>query len=80
MGAVLQLSAWYLLPGHFVLGIVLTFIVVIAISYGFEVLSLITGKGHYEILDAVAAIIGGAIGMGIILLIEYFHHSLPSAN
>lgn len=75
MGAVLQLLAWYLLPGYFVLGIVITFIIVVAISYGFEVLSLITGKGHYEILDAVAAIIGGTIGMGIVLLIQYFRNT-----
>ncbi len=73
MGAVLQLLASHLLPEHFVLGIAVTFVLVIAISYGFEVLSLITGKGHYEILDAIAAIIGGVIGMGVILLFQYLH-------
>ena len=31
---------------------------------------LITKKGHYDILDAVAGIIGGAIGMGIVLPFE----------
>lgn len=75
MGAVLQLSAWYLLPGHLALGTLIAFVIVVAISYGFEVFSLVTGKGHYEILDAVAAIIGGIIGMGVILMIQYFHHS-----
>ncbi len=70
MGATLQILVWYLMPGHFVAGIIISFVLVIAISYGFELFSLITKKGHYEILDAVAAIIGGVIGMGIILLIE----------
>ena len=55
------------------MGIIIAFILVICISYGFELYSLITKKGHYEILDAVASIIGGAIGMGIILLVEYIY-------
>ena len=71
MGITLQTIALYLLPTHFIAGIIATSIIVIAISYGFEVFSLITKKGHYEILDAVAAIIGGAIGMAIILLILF---------
>ena len=73
MGATLQIIAGYLMPEHFVMGIIITFILVVAISYGFELYSLITKKGHYEILDAVAAIIGGIIGMAIILLIEYIY-------
>ena len=73
MGATLQIFSWYLMPEHFVLGIVTTFVLVIAISYCFELLSLITGKGHYEILDAIAGIIGGVIGMSIILLFAYIH-------
>ncbi len=65
MGALLQSVTWYLLPGRPVLDTVLTFVAVVAISYGFEVLSLVTGKGHYEVMDAIAAVIGGIIGMGI---------------
>ncbi len=71
MGITLQAFAWYWLPTHFIAGIIATSVIVIAVSYGFEVLSLITKRGHYEILDAVAAIIGGAIGIAIILLILY---------
>ncbi len=40
----------------------------IAISYGFELYSLFTGRGHYEFLDAVASIIGALIGIGAMLL------------
>ena len=73
LGATLQVIADYIMPEHFVRGIILTFILVVAISYGFELYSLITKKGHYEILDAVAAIIGGITGMAIILLIKYIY-------
>jgi glycopeptide antibiotics resistance protein len=70
MGAVLQLAALYMMPQHFILSIIVTFIAVVIISYGFEVFSLITKKGHYEVLDAVAAILGGVIGMVIILVLQ----------
>jgi hypothetical protein len=70
MGATLQTFAGYLMPDHVITGIIITFILVVAVSYGFELYSLITKKGHYEILDAVAAIIGGLVGMGVILLFK----------
>ena len=73
IGAALQILTGFLMPEHFVMGIIIAFILVIGISYGFELYSLITKIGHYEILDAVASIIGGAIGMGIILLVEYIY-------
>jgi glycopeptide antibiotics resistance protein len=43
----------------------------IVISYGFELFSLITGKGHYEVLDAVAGVLGAAIGMAVVTLIYF---------
>ena len=70
MGATLQILAWDFIPDHFVAGLIISFVLVIAISYGFELFSLITKKGHYEILDAIAAIIGGVIGVAITLLFE----------
>ena len=70
MGAVLQLSASYLMPQHYALGILATFMAIVFISYGFELFSLITKKGHYEVLDALAAILGGIIGMVIILVLQ----------
>ena len=73
MGITLQIITGFLMPEHFVMDIIITFILVIVISYGFELYSLITKKGHYEILDAVASIIGGSIGMAIILLIEHIY-------
>jgi hypothetical protein len=70
MGAVLQLSALYVMPQHYALGILVTFIAVVFISYGFELFSLVTKKGHYEVLDAVASVAGGIAGMIIILVLK----------
>lgn len=70
VGAVLQLGASYLMPQQFILSIIVTFITVVIISYGFEVFSLITKKGHYEVLDAVASILGGIGGMVIVWVLK----------
>jgi VanZ family protein len=74
MGAIFQILSLYLLPQHYTISVIITFILVVSMSYGFELFSLITKRGHYEILDAVAGIIGGAIGMLFILLINYVHN------
>lgn len=63
MGITFQVLAGCLPPEHIVTDIITSFVLIIAISYGFELFSLITKKGHYEILDAVAAIIGGVVGI-----------------
>lgn len=47
--------------------IVLSLIVVL--SYGFEVASLVFKRGHYDVFDAVAGVVGGVIGMAIVGLI-----------
>lgn len=70
MGIVLQAFLWFLFPNQPVLEAVIAFILVVAIGYGFELYSKFTGKGHYEINDAVASTIGGVIGMGIVLIFE----------
>ena len=75
MGAILQIFTLYLFPQHYIISIIITFVLIVALTYGFELFSLITKRGHYEILDAVAGTIGGSIGMVIILLIEYVHNS-----
>ena len=69
MGAVLMGISWWLFPGRYLLTILIAFAAAAAISYGWELFSKITGKGHYDIWDAVASIIGGVTGMGIILLV-----------
>jgi len=73
MGAVLQLAGWWLLPDHMYWATAIVFAIVIAISYGWELFSKFTGKGHYEVMDAVASVVGGLLGMiAVILLITWF--------
>jgi glycopeptide antibiotics resistance protein len=69
MGAVLQGLGWWLLPGHIGLSVVIALAIVIMVSYGFELFSLITGMGRYDFMDAVASVIGGSLGMGAVLLL-----------
>ncbi len=71
MGAFLQGVSYYLFWPSLLQTSLAAFIAVVVISYGFELFSLITRKGHYEIMDAVAAIIGGLIGMGVVLLAQW---------
>lgn len=70
MGGVLQAFAFWLLSDHQILAAVIVFTLVLAISYGFELFSLISGKGHYDVIDAVAGAIGGVIGMGVVVIFQ----------
>ena len=79
MGAIFRIFTLYFFPGQYILSIVLTFVLIVGLTYGFELFSLITGKGHYEVMDAVGGTIGAIIGMGIILLLEYWHKSFSIA-
>lgn len=67
MGAFLQASVWWLWPARPGLMALAVFIIVVVVSYGFELFSKVTGKGHYDFIDAVATIIGGVIGMATVL-------------
>ena len=70
MGIMLQAFSWWLIRDHPVIATVVAFVVVVSISYGFELFSKVTGKGHYEVMDAVAAVVGGVIGMGVTLFVQ----------
>ena len=70
MGVVLQAFAYWLLSDHQILASVIAFAFVLGISYGFELFSLISGKGHYDFMDAVAGAIGGVIGMGVVVVVQ----------
>lgn len=72
MGAFLQGLAWWLLPGSMGLATLIALAIVVAVSYGFELFSLITGMGIYDFMDAVASVIGGVVGMGAALLVGYW--------
>ncbi|RYY58430.1 MAG: hypothetical protein EOO05_16485 [Chitinophagaceae bacterium] len=63
MGAFLQVALLWLIPGHPYLATAAALFAVVGISYGFELFSKFTGKGVYEIADAVFSIAGGVLGM-----------------
>lgn len=68
MGVVLQGLGWWLMPDSLALSVIIVFALVIIISYGFELFSLVTGMGIYDFMDAVFSAIGGIFGMGLALL------------
>ena len=70
MGVVLQAFTSYLLRDHFLLATTIAFILVIMISYGFELFSKFTRLGHYDFIDAIAGAIGGVLGMGVVILVQ----------
>ena len=69
LGIVVQAVLIWLLHPHLLLAGIAAFIILWAGCYGFELFSLITGKGHYELADAVAGVTGGVIGMAIVFII-----------
>lgn len=66
MGLFLPAAGYLFLPTHASLNALLSFCIICAISYGFELYSKFTGHGHYDVMDAVASIIGGIVGMTIL--------------
>jgi glycopeptide antibiotics resistance protein len=70
LGVLFQIIFWWIMPSHPFWDCVATLFVVIAISYGFELFSLITAIGYYELMDAVAGTIGGIIGIIPVLLFQ----------
>lgn len=65
LGLLLQLVASIVLLASPVTATLLSFLALAAICYGFELVSLLTGKGHADNMDAIAGILGGIIGIGI---------------
>ena len=71
LGAVFQIFFYLVLPGEVAVGAIITVLFVAAISYGFELFSLFTGFGHYDVMDAVAGIIGGIVGLIPVVIYQY---------
>lgn len=65
LGLLLHAGTIYFLHLPQTAAFLLAFAGLVAISYGFELFSLITGKGHHDVMDAVATIIGGLPGMAL---------------
>lgn len=73
MGAVLQAFFLFLINSHVWLTVSLAVFFSIAIGYGFELFSKLTGKGHYDLMDVVADIAGAVLGIGSILLVHLYY-------
>lgn len=65
LGILLMIAGLYFFPSAVVLVTVFSVIALVVICYGFEIFSLLSGKGHYELMDAIVGIVGGLIGIGI---------------
>ena len=65
LGLLMQFICFYFFPVQPLLATAICFILLIAGCYGFELLSLVSGKGHADNIDAIAGIMGGMIGMGL---------------
>lgn len=76
MGAFLQALGIWLLSNHPIIATSLALLIVIIISYGFELFSKFTGMGHYDVMDAVASIIGGVLGMGTVWVIIWTYQQM----
>ena len=70
MGIILQLLGMHFLHLPIWIIALLVLFTSFIISYGFELISLITKKGEYDFFDAIASISGAALGIGFILLLQ----------
>lgn len=73
LGIGFQLGGSWLLPLNLPRLMLANILSVIVIAYGFELFSLVTGKGHYEVMDAVASLIGGIAGMTLIVVLNFLN-------
>ena len=72
IGVVTQALIWWLLPPQIKLITVASLMLVMALNYGFDLYSKIKGKDHYKVLNAAAGTIGGAVGMALILIAQFY--------
>lgn len=69
MGLLFEGLLRYFFPAFIWTGSLLVLLLVAVISYGFEVASLVFKRGHYDVMDAVAGVVGGVVGMALFVLI-----------
>jgi glycopeptide antibiotics resistance protein len=78
MGAFLQLAGHWLFPYSSLTAFLTALIIVFSISYGFELFSMVSGLGRYDLNDAIASIIGGVLGMTAVTWAHYKFEFLRS--
>lgn len=70
MGLLFEALALHFFPASRWTGSFIVFGVVVLICYGFELASLVFKRGRYEVMDAVAGVIGAVVGMVILIFIS----------
>ena len=70
MGLLFEWLALYFFPASRWAGSLVVFGLIVLICYGFELVSLVFKRGHYEVLDAVAGVIGAVVFMAIIIFVS----------
>lgn len=68
MGIAFPLAGLFIFPDYLIANLLISFGIIVQIGFGFELFSLITGKGHPEIMDGIATVAGGVLGVGLCLL------------
>ncbi len=68
LGVVFHLILYWLLPNNLLAIISVNLLLVTAIGFGFELFSKVTGLGHHEVMDAIATVIGGVVGLLAVLV------------
>jgi len=71
LGVLLEWVAIHFFPAWHWMASFLVFGLLLAICYGFEIASLVFKRGHYDVMDAVAGIIGGVIGMAVMIAVSF---------
>jgi len=72
LGIILQAVCFYFFA-QLLSAIIWAFLLLVVICYGFELFSKITKLGHHDIIDAVAGILGGVIGAGLVIVLKLLH-------
>lgn len=65
IGIILHAAALFYLQLPLLQAFLIAFVGLVLIGYGFELFSLVTGLGHYDVMDAVATVIGGLPGIAV---------------
>jgi hypothetical protein len=63
IGLVLPIIGHYMFDFPVVSNYFLSVFGLMLISYGFEVFSFVSGKGHYDMVDAIVTVLGGLPGL-----------------
>lgn len=70
MGMLFEFFILFLIKDHWIIGSIVAFVLITVISYGFEVISLVIKRGHYDMLDAIAGAVGGLFGITVVLFLK----------